>query len=728
MGKIIIVSNRLPITVKHDKGNTEYIPSIGGLATGLGSIHKNEDSVWIGWDGLDSGSTTAKEKQKIEKELKEQYKSVPVFISHEDLEHYYYGFCNRTVWPLFHYFPNKTVYNDVLWQTYKKVNKIFYERMLDIVEPGDRIWVQDYQLMFLPQMLKEKFPDTQIGFFLHIPFPSYEIFRLLPWREEILHGLLGADLLGFHTYDYVRHFISSARRILRLEHNLGVMSYRGRQVKAEVFPMGIDYKRYGSALAKKNIKNEMKEILERVPKTKIILSVDRLDYTKGIPERLKAFNLFLQERPEYKEKVTLILIVAPSRTGVETYLDLRREINELVSTINGDHGSLGWVPILFFYRAFPFDKLTAVYGMADMMLVTPLRDGMNLIAKEYLATRQDKKGTLILSETAGAASELGEAFIVNSNNIHEIAAAIPKALDMSEEEQIERNTIMHKRLKTYDVEYWAKDFLEKLSDTKGNEKDSFAKRMTEKDEQAMIQRYQKSAKRLLLLNYDGTLVSYNKKGKEARPDEDLLRSLRVIAGDTRNEVVVVSGRDKDTLDGWLGTLNVNIVAGHGVWTKEKGGMWEKSEVLSENWKEVIRPVFEIHHARTPGSRVEERDHSLVWHYRRCEPDLASVRVSELKEALLDLTHNLNINVVEGNKAVEIKDMSANKGRSVSAWLNREEWDFILAMGDNDSDEDMFSALPQSAYSIRVGVTMTHARYVIETPDESRKILFNIKEL
>jgi trehalose 6-phosphate synthase/phosphatase len=726
MTKIVLISNRLPVNITKKGEEFVFKPSIGGLATGLKSVYENRNSVWVGWSGLTAEEVTPAQKKQIINTLRDKYKCIPIFLSQTDVKLYYFGFSNNTIWPLFHYFIHETDYSPEFWLAYKHVNRLFFRAAKEVIRPHDDIWIHDYQLMLLPQMVKESFPDNRVGFFLHIPFPSFEVFRLLPWRDEILEGLLGADLIGFHTYDYVRHFLSSVRRILGVEHNLGSISLQHRIIKTDVFPMGIDYNKYARGHNRKPVKKEIQEMTKKMGQRKILLSIDRLDYTKGIPQRLKAYDAFLAEYPEYKEKISLLLIVAPSRTTVPHYKKLKREVDELVSSINGKYATMGWVPIWYFYRSFQFNRLIALYEMADILLVTPLRDGMNLVAKEYLAAKSNNKGTLIISETAGAARELGEALIVNANNIEQIAGAIKTALELPEDDVIERNLTMKKRLQRYDIEYWSKDFLEKLEQT-GEQQQLMGKRLNGGLMDDIIRRYKQSTRRLLLLDYDGTLRTFEKSPNKAVPDSDLLSLLTGLAHDPHNTLVIVSGRDKDILESWFKGLPVGLIAGHGVWYRERGKTWQLQETHDNSWKEVIRPMLEVFTDRTPGSMVEEKSHSLAWHYRKSEPELAAIRVSELKDALLNLTDNFNLGFMNGHKVIEIKNMNINKGVAVSRWLGKQDWDFIFAAGDDYTDEDMFNVLPKSAVSIRVGFEISNAHYMTDSVKEIRNLLNRFQE-
>ena len=477
MQKLIVAANRLPITVAKREGQFHYRQSPGGLAVGLASLPDSLQRLWMGWPGISSERLRPEEKQRIREKLQEQ-DSVPVFLSQRQIDQYYLGFCNKTVWPLFHYFPVRTVFEQRFWKSYQQVNHTFCDEIVKVAKPGDTVWVHDFQLMLLPRLLREKIPELQIGYFHHIPWPSFELFRLLPWREEVLEGLLGADLVGFHSYDYVRHFLSSVSRIAGLEHLLGRVQVHNRIAKVDAFPMGIDHDKYAGAINDAEVKREIDRIYETIGKRRIIFSVDRLDYTKGIVERLEAFDWFLTTHPEYREKVTLIIVAVPSRSGIEDYKQLRGHLEQLVGRVNGEHGTIGYMPVWYLYRFLPFHKLTALYNAADVALITPLRDGMNLIAKEYLATKTDGRGVLILSEMTGAASELGEALVVNANDKAAIVRALKQALEMPPDEQRERNRVMQKRLRRYGIERWSTDFIHALDEIRAKQQEVSVRKLS----------------------------------------------------------------------------------------------------------------------------------------------------------------------------------------------------------------------------------------------------------
>ncbi len=721
MSKTIFISNRLPVTVKKENQEIEYEKSIGGLATGLKSYHERSNSVWVGWPGITNEKLSSRDQKSIAKDLEKEYKCLPVFMSEEEIEQFYYGFCNKTIWPLFHYFSNKAEYDIDLWQAYVDVNEKFFKKTEPIIEENDTIWIHDYQLMLLPKMIKDKYPNTKIGFFLHIPFPSFEIFRLLVWREEILLGLLGADLIGLHTYDYVRHFLSSVRRLLGFENSLNRITYEDRYVQVEAFPMGIDYARFTKQYDTKQFHAEVRQITSNTQGEKVILSIDRLDYTKGIPERIRAFDNFLCENPEYKGKVRFHLIVAPSRVAVDTYEELRSEITELVGEVNGKHGTVGWMPIWFYFQSFSQESLIALYKYSDVLLVTPLRDGMNLVSKEYIAARTDFEGMVVISETAGAASEIGEVVVVNANDGDAISRGIKTALEMPREEKIAINKILHKRLKRYNVDFWAEEFIEAVSRAV-KESEQKVTRNIDQNKALVADAYGKAKKRIIFLDYDGTLVGFKSIPQQAKPDPELKRILFNLVDDPKNTVVIVSGRDRYALEDWLGDLRLYMLAAHGLWRREQDGEWKMTAPLDNSWKEMISNILQMYTDRMPGALIEEKDYSLAFHYRQCEPDMVKMKLGEVRSALSSTIQSMSLGIQEGNKVLEIKDNRVDKGQSAAAFIYDQDYDFILGVGDDRTDEDLFNALPQDAFSIKIGMGNTHARFRLRSWKSMRELL------
>ena len=730
MSKTIIVSNRLPLQIKLQKNNLEVKPSVGGLATGMKSIHEDGNGVWIGWSGLTEEDLNESVSRQVNQAL-EQVNCASVPLTQENIDNFYLGFSNKALWPHFHYFMEYTEFEKDQWDSYQEVNQKFANVVLKHLEDGDKVWVHDYQLLLLPKMIKDKKPEATIGFFLHIPFPSYEIFRTFPWREDLLEGMLGSDLIGFHTYDYERHFLSSVRRILRLEVQFNEISYEDRIVKVDSFPMGIDYDKFHHAAKKHvNLPNDKKsELRKRLDdhiqsssNAKLILSIDRMDYTKGIPNRIRAFEYFLDKYPQFKEKVRLVMLAVPSRSDVPQYRKLKRETDELVGRINGKFATVSWTPIWYFYRSMPFENLIDLYTSSDIALVTPIRDGMNLVAKEYVATRVNQDGVLILSEMAGASNELDEAILINPNNFEELANALKNALEMPLEEQKKRMGILQKRLSRYTVEKWAKEFMKSLNSTLKEDTDNAVQKMNPTNQDSMLNDYNKSQKRLLFLDYDGTLAGFKNNPQDAKPDAELITLLDQLNEKQNTDFVIVSGRDRETFEQWFNHKSYSLITDHGVWLKDKNEDWKMLERLKTDWMDNILPILESFVDRTPGTFIEKKKYSLAWHYRKADPELAMKRAMELNTVLTSMTSNNDLKVLKGNKVMEIKSSSVNKGRATSRWLTKGPYDFIFAIGDDWTDEYMFDELPNKAYTVKVGSKKTKARYYVKDTENVRELL------
>ncbi len=719
MSKTIIVSNRLPIKIKQEKNQLIYSTSEGGLATGLGSIYKEGDNVWVGWPGL--AVTKNAQKEEIAKHLKQESMK-PVFLSASEIEDFYEGFSNETLWPNFHYFNQYTVYDESLWKAYQKVNRKFAKELEDVIEDGDTLWIHDYQLLLLPGLIREEKPNVSIGFFLHIPFPSFESFRLLPWRRELLEGMLGADLLGFHTYDDMRHFLSSVNRLAGLGNSNGQINVGNRQILADALPMGIDYDKYVNAAASPETLEREVRYRTSIGEHKVILSIDRLDYSKGIPQRLRAFEQFLTKYSEYRNKVSLLMVLVPSRDTVPKYKQLKEEIDLLVGRINGKFGRMNWTPVHYFYRSFPLPALSAFYRMAHVALVNPMRDGMNLVCKEYIASKLDKKGVLILSEMAGASKELSDAILINPNDINELVEAIKEALDMPIAEQQRRMEIMQKSIQRYNIHQWVDLFMSRLDYIKKEQANLQTKPLTDAISEQIVGDYQKAKKRLIFLDYDGTLVGFNSNPADSKPDKELKAILAQLTSDKKNQVVVISGRDRHTLNDWLEGYDLDIIAEHGVWNKKSGGEWNMFVKMTGSWKSDIQEVLNGYVNRTPGSFVEEKDYSLVWHYRKVETGLGEIRTRELASHLKYISSDQDLQVLEGDMVVEIKNSQVNKGKAALKWLEKHKSDFYMACGDDWTDEDTFKAMPSQAHTVKVGGLSSAAKYRVENYKSIRTLL------
>ena len=707
MSKLVIISYELPIILESDSDKSYLLtPKSHARTSGLEEFYKTQKTVWFGRPGLNKGEISATERDKLTKAYKEK-NCYPVYLGRKEHERFLDGFSNRTLWPLFHYFTQNAIYREELWKAYLKVNREYLEEILPHLKAGDRVWIHDYHLMLLPSMIRKEFPSVSIGFFLHIPFPSYEIFRLLPWRREILEGLLGSDLVGFHTYDYGRHFMSCVRRLLGYDSVFNRIHLEERVVMVDFFPLGIDYNKFSEGGKKicleehaRGLTRELLDQQQRGGDKKLILSIDRLDYTKGITVRLKAFEYFLKSYPEFHERVSLLFFVMPSRESMEQYKSLKKDMDEIVGRINSTFGSLNWMPVWYFYRHLDFHERMELYCQSDIALITPIRDGMNLIAKEYLATRSDRTGVLIISETAGASKELSEALIVNPNNQLEISESIHCALEMPEEAQIKGIRVLCGRLKNYDVERWANDFFHSLKQVKEIQEIKLARKFTGKMMRNLSKSYRDAGERILFLDYDGTLMGFNKDPQKVDPDEELYNILRKLLKTRKNKLVLISGRDKETLGRWFppAEWDLDIVAEHGVWSREPGTEFAMIESIDRDWMDIIRPILGFYVDRTPRSFIETKNYSLVWHYRDTDPDLGNQRSWELKDELKALVTNLNLEIMDGDKVIEIKNSGINKGRAASIKIGETDYDFILAIGDDWTDEYTFDALPPKAFT------------------------------
>jgi trehalose 6-phosphate synthase/phosphatase len=719
--KIIIIANRLPVRIERNDESFSIERSEGGLATGLGSLETDTEKFWVGWPGIHTDDEN--EKETITQEL-HALNFHPVFLSAEQIENYYEGYSNSTIWPLCHYFFSFIAYRTDFWEAYKEVNALFCKEALPFIDNDDIVWVQDYQLMLLPKMLRDKKPKISIGYFHHIPFPSYELFRVLPQREEILEGLLGADLIGFHTHDYMRHFISAIYRVLELNCTLDEVMLKDRIVHVDTFPMGINYELFHHAPSLPEVKKKAAMLRQQLGDKTVILSVDRLDYSKGILHRLNGFAQFLQNNPAYHNRVSLAMIVVPSRDNVDIYADLKTKIDQSIGEINGKYSRLGWTPIFYFYQSFSFEELIAMYDIANVALVTPLRDGMNLVAKEYLAAKSNDSGVLILSEMAGASIELQDAIIINPNDTDQIEAAILQALNMPLEEREQRLQKMQKKISHRNVKKWANDFIDELWSIKTQNQEILQKIVGRRQLNQIKSAYDDATSRLILLDYDGTLSPFVDNPENAAPSEALLNTIRELVADKKNKVVINSGRNHQFLDKWFSGIELDFGAEHGVFYKENG-VWHKNLQEEVIWDEEIMDI--LHHTidKTPRSYLEQKETSLVFHYRKVDIWLADLRSQQLINALIGPCSRLNLQIVPGNKIVEIKPSDFNKGSETLRRLAQDTYDFILAIGDDTTDEDMFRVLPPEGISIKVGNFSPIAKYRIPLQSSVIPFLLNL---
>jgi len=715
--RLVIAAYRLPFKFESDGDGYKAIQNSGGLVSAVLALsesfkqHRSEgDECKIAWAGISEGLPKNITPQDL---YNEHFDIIPVHITEETNTLYYGGFCNDLIWPLFHYFPSYSVFKQDYFEAYKVANQAFCDELLNVIRPGDFVWVHDYQLMLLPQMLRQRIPDATIGFFLHIPFPSFEVFRLIPrpWREAMINGLLGADMVGFHTNDYAQYFVKSVKRTTGCECRQNVIYNHGKMLKADAFPIGIDYDKFHAACVSPAAKAEKLKIKELINNQKLIFSVDRLDYSKGLLLRLNGFETFLEKYRHWHTKVVFNMVVVPSRDTIDKYKERKKEIESTVGRINGKYSTLAWRPIVYQYKSLNFHEMVALYDMSDVGLITPLRDGMNLVAKEYVACQIDNEGVLILSEMAGAAAELSEALIINPADSNEMSDAILTALEMPPAEKHARLERMKQRISNYNVFTWANDFFDQTYEMKMKQKELGIRVMNDSVSRGIISEYTRSQHRFFFLDYDGTLVSFTKYPEQAIISPATLEILKRLAASPGNHIVIISGRDRNFLDQQFAGIPVTLVAEHGYFIKPNGGKWEEQVHADTNWKSSVMPILEEYVSRCNGTFIEEKTGSLAWHYRNADSDFAQLRLNELRDDLSEIIRQkTQFEILEGNKVLEIKSGRYDKGQAALTILHEQPHDFILAAGDDKTDEFLFRSLPATAHTIRVGLNPSVAKY------------------
>jgi trehalose 6-phosphate synthase/phosphatase len=715
-GRTIIVSNRLPVRSAVVDGRLVLERSSGGLVTGLEGVHETEETLWVGCLGIaDAKGGLSDEDRAFLSEQKLALVDVP-----QDLyDGYYAGFSNRAVWPLFHYMPERCQFSAATWEAYRKVNQMFAETIVSQLREGDRVWIQDYQLMLLPDMLRRMQRGLNIGFFLHVPFPSTEVFRILPWRRDVLVGLLGADLIGFHTLEYMRHFSNSVARIMGLEPHMDTLNYGRRTVRLGAFPLGINVREFYDAARSPEAERELASLRSSYAGRKVILGVDRLDYTKGIPVRLSAFGAFLERNPDWHGKVSLLQVSVPSRDNVAEYRQMKAEVDGLVGEINGRFGTAGWVPIHYLFRSLDRAHLTALYRRADVALVTPIRDGLNLVCKEYVAVKKDEPGALVLSEFAGSAAEMGEALLVNPWSQDNLVGVIAEALSMSDDAKSAMMSSLWKRLESHDNKAWSTRFLGALAEIGRVNKHSGYAAISEPSIDELLQRIQRARRVFLFIDYDGTLVPLVDKPELAIPPRIISELLSNLGSIPTFRVCIVSGRNREFLDEHL-PRDVTIVAEHGACIRRAGDseyVHLVDEAAYEELRDKILSVMTDFEQRIPGSLIEQKEFGVVWHYRMSDPIFAHQQALLLADTLGGLLQHTPLGILISKKAVEVRHVGVNKGEAVRAILDDDGFDpkqdLIFTMGDDRTDEDMFRVCPNVNVSISVSDIPMVSAYVME---------------
>ncbi|MCJ7830078.1 MAG: bifunctional alpha,alpha-trehalose-phosphate synthase (UDP-forming)/trehalose-phosphatase [Desulfobacterales bacterium] len=718
MNTIVNVSNRLPVTI----GKTIQ-RSTGGLVGAMDGLADRYALKWIGWAG--GVVAEAKERRRLTRQLAQRFQFLPIFLDPETAEGYYTGFSNSSLWPLLHYIPTYARFNERWFDDYLKVNHIFADAVVAQAGDEDIIWVHDYHLMLLPGILRERRPELKTGFFLHTPFPSYEIFRCHPNRRELVEGMLGADLIGFHTFGYLRHFRSTVLRILGIASELNNIPHETHSTRIGVYPIGINTDKFLAELQSEAFKTHLAEYRQTYTGRKVVLSVERLDYTKGIPQRLEAIERFLEQTR--REDVVFIFISIPTRQNVQAYKDLLQKVELKVSRINGKYATIENAPVHFIFRPVSFSELCALYALADVATVTPLIDGMNLVAKEYIVCQQEKSGVLILSEFAGAAQELNNACIVNPYNISEITDSLTEALSFSEEEKQKMIAPMRQRALQYNASHWAASFLKDLSAARSSEAVMLDTRDLSADVVVGIIGHQHAA---LFLDYDGTLAELRRFPGDAAPDQgirDLLGRLNALEN---VDVYLVSGRKREDLDRWFSSCGLHLVAEHGYYHRMRGDSdWTVFDSQTDlSWKELVADILQHYTEQTPGTFMEEKTSSLVWHYRNADPEFGGWKAHQLVSELFEVLSNMPVVIHHGKKIVEISSIRINKGSVVEHFMQANEYAAALCAGDDETDESMFRLADERIVSIKVGETNdTAALYRVPSPRVFKRVLLSALE-
>ncbi|KAL7277126.1 hypothetical protein ACG7TL_008971 [Trametes sanguinea] len=707
------------------------------MVSGIDSLATTHEQIVIGWTGdiqasspaeppvasavtsdpsglptskVATSSLTDEDKKELESML-EEYRSrdepengkkihyVPVWLDDKDAHGHYDGYCKQTLWPLFHYLLWQDVATeyasaDAHWAPYAAVNAAFARRVAEVYRPGDLIWIHDYHLLLVPSLLRQALPDAAVGLFVHTPFPSSEVFRCLPRRKEILDGMLGANLICFQTYSYSRHFTSSCVRVCGYEvTSRGGIDVQGHVTAIGYCPVGVDADRVAKDTLRPGIQPKLDALRALYEGKKIIVGRDKLDVVKGVVQKLRAFEKLLQDYPQWIGNVVLIQVTSPALTDSPK---LERQVSELVAHINGEYGSLDFIPVHHYHQTIKKDEFYALLSVADLGVITPLRDGMNTTSMEFVISQErTKKSPLILSEFMGISSTMTEALQINPWNMSEVAAAMHRGLTMSEEEKLRRHQHLYKTVTTHTSQTWAAMLAKKLLERLGSQ--NMARQTPFIPKGQLEQHYLKAKKRLFLFDYDGTLAPIVKVPSAAVPSKETLEALETLTADPKNVVYIISGRDGEFLEQHLGHIkNLGMSAEHGGFIREPGeSTWRNfTESLDMSWMSEVLEIFKYYTERTTGSHIEVKKSSITWHYRSADPEWGLFQCHQCQDLLENnLARKRPIEVLVGKKNLEVRPLAVNKGEIVKRILYfNPDAEFIFCAGDDKTDEDMFRAL------------------------------------
>ncbi|KAL3643106.1 putative alpha,alpha-trehalose-phosphate synthase [UDP-forming] 11 [Castilleja foliolosa] len=767
--RIIIVANQLPLKASQVSKKWSFDWDKDALVLQLkDGFPQDVEIVYVGSLNVEIDPV---DQDDVAQLLLDKFKCVPTFLPSDLIDKFYHGACKHYLWPLFHYMlpltPSHGVrFDKSTWQAYVSANKIFADKVMEVINPDDDyVWVHDYHLMVLPTFLRRRYHRVKLGFFLHCPFPSSEIYRTLPVREEILRALLNCDLVGFQTFDYARHFLSCCSRMLGLDYQskrgyIG-LEYYGRTVSIRILPMGIHMGSIQSIMSLPDTSDKVKELNRRYDGKIVLLGVDDMDMFKGISLKFMAFGQLLDENPQYRGKVVLVQIMNSPRSQGKDIRDVQNETHRVAGEINQKYGNSGYKPIVCVNGPVSFQDKVAYYAISECVVVNAVRDGMNLVPYKYTVSRQGagnsetlKKSVIIVSEFIGCSPSLSGAIRVNPWNIDSVSNAMVLGLTMSDSEKALRHEKHYKFITSHDVAYWARSFDQDLERACA---DHYSKRcwgigfglksrvvalgpnFRKLSVEHIVSAYKTTKSRLILLDYDGTMMPQDRVDKS--PSPEVISVLNSLCKDPKNIVFIVSGRGKDSLGKWFDQWdNLGLSAEHGYFTRwTKNSEWECCRLAVDlDWKKIVLPIMEHYTEATDGSSIEQKESALVWHHQEADPDFGLWQAKELLDHLESVLANEPVVVKNGNQIVEVKPQGVSKGlvvRNIMETMRNtgKQADFVLCIGDDRSDEEMFEvisssvadrSLPDSAevFACTVGQKPSMAKYYLDDTFEVMNML------
>lgn len=707
--KQIFVSNRLPFNFDPKSGKLQR--GSGGLVSALLGVDLQEPFWWFGFETKKEHLQPLEEKAS---QVTANLRLKPVHLDSDLYDSYYDGFCNDVLWPLFHYESQYTFFQQENWAAYVAANQKMADTILSVAEPNDSVWIHDFHFMLLPEMLRKASPHLKIGFFLHTPFPSFEVFRQLPVRDQLIKSMIQCDLIGFHEHSYLRHFSVSLKSQLGIDSTFFKARIGTHNLQMGVYPISIDTAGMKARAASPEVDRQTKEYHQNIRSQFLILGVDRLDYTKGLELKLKGICRALEKYPELRGKLNFLQVAIPTRVKVPSYIRLKEQIDQLVGQINGAFGQPGYTPVNYIFGSVNEVQLLGLYRRADCLLVSSKRDGMNLVAIEYAISQQaDEPGVVIVSEFAGVASMLGQALIINPWDEDSMADAIYRAFKMPTDERLERQNDVQELLFRYSASQWASSFLSDLAKTGDAETRREVAPLPSRREEwpkELTTKVRNAQKICLVLDYDGTVVQI-----EQRPELAVLSSLQrefLRELQKRAQVVILSGRRKEFLDRQFEDCPFTLGAEHGAFLKDSTGAW-RSRISTEiqTWYGEAKNVMQAYAERVPLSFVEQKEAALVWHYRQSPQTFAAFHAHRLDEQLQVGLANQPVTVTMGNRVVEAKAIECNKGGFMRDLMKQAgAGTLFICLGDDLTDEDMFKVVGKRGISVKVGEGKTSAQY------------------